>query len=122
MGDGQHGWAAADWTLMMRSLFVREEGSRLILGSGIPCQWIESGRAMCFGPTPTRFGDVTVRIQPAGSEATVTWDAPWREPPERVDVMLPAFAPATVSASDQRTVTVDQDSRSKSDGEGGPCS
>src|SRR6185436_20954594 len=36
MGDGQHVWAAAEWVLMLRNLFVREEGDRLILGSGLP--------------------------------------------------------------------------------------
>ena len=25
MGDGQHAWASAEWLLMMRALFVREE-------------------------------------------------------------------------------------------------
>jgi len=29
MGDGQHVWAAAEWVLMMRNCFVREEGARL---------------------------------------------------------------------------------------------
>lgn len=26
MGDGQHGWAAAEWVQLVRNLFVREEG------------------------------------------------------------------------------------------------
>ncbi|MDX1698026.1 MAG: hypothetical protein R3308_07040, partial [Thiohalobacterales bacterium] len=32
MGDGQHVWAAAEWLLMLRNCFVREEGERLIIG------------------------------------------------------------------------------------------
>ena len=35
MGDGQHAWASAEWVLMIRNLFVREEGERLVLASGI---------------------------------------------------------------------------------------
>ncbi|MFP5344729.1 MAG: hypothetical protein ACLGGU_03675, partial [Gammaproteobacteria bacterium] len=31
MGDGQHVWAAAEWVLMIRNCFVREEEDRLIL-------------------------------------------------------------------------------------------
>src|SRR5262249_13622410 len=43
MGDGQHLWAAAEWVLMMRNLFVREESDRLILGSGVPLAWLTPG-------------------------------------------------------------------------------
>jgi hypothetical protein len=43
MGDGQHGWAAAEWVLMIRNLFVREEGKKLILGSGVFPRWLENG-------------------------------------------------------------------------------
>jgi GH15 family glucan-1,4-alpha-glucosidase len=35
MGDGQHVWAAAEWVLMLRNCFVREEGNGLILCSGM---------------------------------------------------------------------------------------
>src|SRR6185503_7644675 len=36
MGDGEHVWAAAEWILLMRNCFVREEGDSLVVGSGIP--------------------------------------------------------------------------------------
>ncbi|MBP2687710.1 MAG: hypothetical protein H6Q81_2615, partial [Deltaproteobacteria bacterium] len=29
MGDGHHAWASAEWVLMIRNMFVREEGDRL---------------------------------------------------------------------------------------------
>ena len=35
MGDGQHGWAAAEWVMMIRNLFVREEGRSAGHGFGI---------------------------------------------------------------------------------------
>ena len=67
MGDGQHGWAAAEWVMMIRNLFVREEGDRLIVGSGLFEEWFESDEDICFGPTLTPWGPVTVRIvRPAG--------------------------------------------------------
>jgi hypothetical protein len=42
MGDGQHVWAAAEWLLMLRNCFVREEPAAdgLILASGIPQAWL----------------------------------------------------------------------------------
>jgi hypothetical protein len=60
MGDGQHGWAAAEWVMMMRSLFVREEGSALILGSGIFPEWLEQDIPLSFGPTLVPGGVVSV--------------------------------------------------------------
>jgi hypothetical protein len=106
MGDGQHGWAAAEWVLMMRSLFVREEQTRLILGAGIPQAWLNAGERIAFGPTPTRFGDVTVVVDPSADGITVTWEGPWRQPPEVVGVRVGGYEPQDVFASDVRRVTL----------------
>jgi hypothetical protein len=62
MGDGQHGWAAAEWVMMIRNLFVREERGQLIIGSGIFPQWIAEAEELSFGPTPTPSGQVKVCI------------------------------------------------------------
>ncbi len=78
MGDGQHVWAAAEWVLMMRSLFVREEGDRLVLGSGLPPAWLGGRGAMRLGPTPTPYGPVTVRVEPHDDGTHVRWEAAWR--------------------------------------------
>jgi hypothetical protein len=65
MGDGQHGWAAAEWLMMMRSLFLREEQDQLIIGSGIAPEWLTGGgEPLVFGPTPTAAGTLTVQITP----------------------------------------------------------
>jgi hypothetical protein len=69
MGDGQHGWAAAEWLMMIRNLFVREEGDMLIIGSGIFPEWIKSGQEIAFGPTLVPGGRLSVRLQ--RSDATV---------------------------------------------------
>ena len=77
MGDGQHVWAAAEWVLMMRNMFVREEDRVLVLGSGIPDEWLRSGKAMSFGPGPTQFGPITVSVRPVAGEVQVAWEAEW---------------------------------------------
>lgn len=101
MGDGQHVWAASDWVLMMRSWFVREEGDRLILASGIPASWTRSGRTSRFGPTPTPYGPITVRIQGEEDAAVVEWSAAWRTAPPELEVRLPGHRPATPEADDE---------------------
>ena len=76
MGDGQHIWAAADWALMIRNLFVREEGDKLILGSGLFPRWLKQSEPFSFGPTLTPFGPVSVKLHdvvPTGSVILRTW-------------------------------------------------
>ena len=91
MGDGQHVWAAAEWVLMIRNCFVREEGNRLILCSGIPRVWLEKKQTIAFGPAPTSFGDIQISIKPRGENILIEWQGVWfaKEPP--IDVQLPGF-------------------------------
>ena len=91
MGDGQHGWAAAEWVMMMRSLFVREEDGLLVIGSGIFPQWLEAGRTLFFGPTPTPHGPVLVRVTPGDKWVEVEVEADWRGDPPRLEAGLQGF-------------------------------
>jgi hypothetical protein len=91
MGDGQHVWAAAEWVLMIRNCFVREEEERLILCSGIPQAWLEKKQTISFGPAPTSFGDIQISIKPQGENILIEWTGQWfaQEPP--IDIQLPGF-------------------------------
>ncbi len=93
MGDGQHVWAAAEWVLMMRNSFVREEGECLILASGVPARWLEGGEEVSFGPTPSRWGPVTVDISSVDGEPRVRWKVEWRTKPQKVEIRLPGREP-----------------------------
>jgi hypothetical protein len=106
MGDGQHVWAAAEWVLMMRNLFVREEGRTLILAAGISEEWIRGGLPISFGPGPTRFGRITVRVTAGESGAKVEWDADWHQPPDRIEVRLPGRLPMNASSAPKGHVQV----------------
>ena len=96
MGDGQHVWVSAEWILMFRNCFVREEGDRLILCSGVPPRWLEAGQTIRFGPTATLFGPLTVEIEP-GDEARVRWSAEWRGASPQVEI-TDGFAAGDVDA------------------------
>ncbi len=107
MGDGQHVWAAAEWVLIIRNCFVREEDTGLILCSGIPRFWLEKKQVITFGPAPTSFGDIQISIKPQGQNLLVEWRGQWigKEPP--IDIRLPGFdnvriTPATNSAELKR--------------------
>ncbi len=91
MGDGQQVWAAAEWVMIIRNCFVREEGNRLILCSGIPLVWLTKNQTIAFGPAPTSFGDIQISIKPQGQNILVVWHGLWftKEPP--IDIQLPGF-------------------------------
>lgn len=90
MGDGHHVWAAAEWVLMIRNCFVREEGERLILCAGIPPRWLEQDQPIRFGPAPTSFGAVTIGITPQpGGAPRVEWTGDWHHDAPPIEVRLP---------------------------------
>lgn len=69
MGDGQHAWAAAEWLNFAIDRIVREEGDHLVIGSGVTNSWIQSGSPISVQNTPTKFGIVSVSIQPLMEDA-----------------------------------------------------
>ncbi len=89
MGDGQHGWAAAEWLMMIRNLFVREEGNRLVIGNGILPRWLETNEALHFGPTLTPFGSVSVAISESPRQVAV--EGRWFGKPPRINVDVPGY-------------------------------
>lgn len=115
MGDGQHAWAAAEWMLAIRHLFVREEGEELVLLSGIPEQWLSRDRSVSMGPALTRFGTVWVEISLEGEEASARWKGEWRRRDFRVRIAPAGYEPV-VCAPDDARVTL----RHKGGGNQGP--
>ena len=98
MGDGQHVWAAAEWIMMIRHCFVREEGDRLILCQGIPSRWLEAGTTIGFGPAPTTFGKVSIRLSGRSYEDSVlvSWEADWHHGAPSIELQLPGYRPVQV--------------------------
>jgi hypothetical protein len=101
MGDGQHGWAAAEWVMMIRNIFVREEGRKLILGAGIFPEWLENKGEVAFGPTPTPFGPVGIHIYPKESDYLLACDARWRSDLPAVEIRIPGFLNETLPDLDR---------------------
>ena len=90
MGDGQHVWAAAEWVIMMRHMFVREEESlrTLVLCSGIPDLWIKKGEKVFFGPAPTAFGEISITLT-REENIRVSWEVSWHGDAPLIEVHLP---------------------------------
>jgi hypothetical protein len=77
MGDGQHGWAIAEWLMLLRNFFVMEEEGALRIGLGILPEWLETGRQLAYGPTLTPFGSISVAIKGQKETARVSLTADW---------------------------------------------
>jgi len=98
MGDGQHVWAAAEWVLMIRNCFVREEGNRLILCSGIPRAWLDKNKIITFGPAPTSFGAIQISIKPQGKNILLEWHGQWFVQEPLIDIQLPGLKSIRISS------------------------
>jgi hypothetical protein len=97
MGDGQHGWAAAEWLMMIRNLFVREEGTSLVIGSGIFPEWIDSGRRICFGPTLVPGGRLSIRLRKTGDSVHLEVDTGERGNDIEMVSVVPGYERRTIS-------------------------
>ena len=114
MGDGQHAWAAAEWLVMMRNCFVREEDDHLILASGITAVWWQTGQCLSFGVAPTQFGSVSVSIQykeqyekstqQVNKYIVVSWQGDWHDQAPRISVNLPGFTSVIADAKQTQII------------------
>lgn len=58
-GNMPHGWTAAEWIMLLRDLFIRDDGDHLVLAPHLPAAWrIPGARFGAHGLT-TRFGVVS---------------------------------------------------------------
>jgi hypothetical protein len=104
MGDGHHIWASAEWIMMIRNCFVREEGDRLILCAGIPPRWLDQNQPITFGPAPTTFGTVLISVIPQSEKPPeVTWKGAWHTANAPVvEIHLPGFTAVVVTPQQTR--------------------
>ncbi len=110
MGDGQHGWAAAEWIMMIRNLFIREERETLILGSGIFPEWTSSGESVGFGPSSTLFGPVEVSMIKQNNKGIFTIKTDFSNAPSRpagIIIDVPGFQKIKVADPDQQRFTLE---------------
>jgi hypothetical protein len=88
MGDGHHGWAAADFLSFVRNLLVRESGDReLALVTVLPDEWM--GNELQVSDAPTHFGPVSFTLGWSENHAVLEWEMS----SEDVALTLPSVAP-----------------------------
>jgi len=104
MGDGQHGWAAAEWIKYIQHLFVREEADHLVIGAGVFPRWLQADTPLRFGPTLTRWGKVSVEITGPADKRQISIEADWHKKPASIYVEVPGYQPFEYSESNTPVV------------------
>jgi hypothetical protein len=94
IGDGQHGWAAAEWCLMMRALLIREEQDQLVVGPGVRTHWLDADEPICLGATPTRFGTVNITLRGTNGVSEAIVEGDWHAAAPSLRLAIPGCEPA----------------------------
>jgi hypothetical protein len=101
MGDGHHGWAAAEIILFVRDCLVQESEGRLIVFGGANNRLVSKGKTTRLVNVPTDFGPISVELEFESEERCVVqiqnkFFSEIR--PDSIEIMLP-FACKAVAAS-----------------------
>ena len=90
IGDGHHGWAAADFLMMIRNMLFMEEGDNLILFSVIPKDWLSLFETIKVEKAPSYFGLINFSLEVCRpQEYILTLNNHYRETPKAIEVNLP---------------------------------
>jgi hypothetical protein len=73
-----HGWAIAEFHLLLRDALLFEDGDRLVLLSGVPPGWFKHRAGMKVVKLPTHFGPCSFEyaVKPAGATLKLDSAAP----------------------------------------------
>ena len=72
MGDGDHGWSAAEFASLLREAFVREEEDCLVLLGGVPEAWLEAGCGV--REATSEVGTISVSCRREAGRLQVSWE------------------------------------------------
>lgn len=100
-----HGWAIAEFWLLMRDCLVFESDQQLVLFSGVPPAWFTHKDGMTIKNLPTYFGKLNMRWKPTQVGATLRLDGEAR-PPKGFVLRLPASLNPTVKVQGQTVSTM----------------
>ena len=92
MGDGHHGWAAAEIILFLRSCMVKEDNGVLSLFKGNNGRLVQKGKNVKLENVPTTFGEISCSLSFTGdASAVIHFEGKFSgEPlPAAVEIYLP---------------------------------
>jgi hypothetical protein len=84
-GDGHHGWASAEWLLLVRALLFTEHRQTLTITPALPAEWLQSPGEIAVENAPTLHGPLTYTIRwsdPRKLQLDVSQQ--WHTPPKEM--------------------------------------
>ena len=99
MGDGHHGWAAAEFLSFVRTMLVREQQDGIALLSMIPERWY--GQGLEVHDAPTRFGRLSFAVRWHGPRPALLWELERHDPSVAVALTCPALDPEWRTVEDR---------------------
>lgn len=99
LGDGHHGWAAAEFLSFVRSMLVRETPDGLALFSMIPERWY--GQGVEIHDAPTRFGTVSFALRWHGARPALLWEIERHDESVPVAITCPGIDPSWRTTEDR---------------------
>jgi hypothetical protein len=73
MGDGDHGWAAAEFLNLVRDMLVCDRGGAVRLADAAPARWFRPGMHVEASGAPTRYGTVSYAVRQGPVAAHLSW-------------------------------------------------
>jgi hypothetical protein len=93
MGDGHHGWAAADLLTFVRNLLVRETlDGGLALCSLVPTHWL--GQQLEVHDAPTHHGLLSFALRWHGDRPALLWELQPHDGATAVRITAPGLDPS----------------------------
>jgi hypothetical protein len=100
-----HGWFAAEYRTLLRTMLVREEGNQLHLLSVVSPAWIGKGKTIAVRQAPTYFGPLGFTLeQTQAGQATLHLHTAFTTPPAAIVVHLPWFVDLESASADGKAV------------------
>jgi len=101
-GDGHHGWASAEWLMLVRAMLFQESKDTLTITPALPEEWLDLAGQITVRDAPTIFGPLSFDIKwdDGGHTLQLKLDAKWRNPPARIIWRAPGTS-ATLSPEDR---------------------
>ena len=104
-----HGWFAAEYRTLLRTMLVREDGDTLHLLSVISPDWIGAGKTIAVRQAPTNFGALAFTLQqPSAGQAILSLAPQFTAPPRQIVVHLPWFVELKSATADGKPVKPNQ--------------
>ncbi len=93
MGDGDHGWAAAEFVSLIRTMFIYEQNQAIYLGSGLPDEWFnnklhKNSQTIELNNASTLYATVSYLIEVTPRQVIFTWETKYNILQEPVPVYI----------------------------------